>query len=346
MTEMSTLCYIEQDGKYLMLHRVKKKNDVNKDKWIGPGGHFEPDESPEECMVREVFEETGITLTDYRFRGIVTFVSGNGITEYMHLFTATCDLPENAPLPECNEGNLEWISIDEVWNLNIWEGDKIFFRLLDENAPFFSLKLVYDGHDGLVSAVLNGKELELFDIVDEEGNPIGLVKERGVAHRDGSRHATVHMWIVRPNQKSGYDVLLQRRSPNKESNPGLWDISSAGHIEHGAKPMDAALRELHEELGITANPEDLRFFGHWDVRFQKNFRGFPYRDNEFSHEYIYDQPVDTAALVLQESEVCDVKWIDFQECLDRVRAGEPDNCLYEGELLMLGKALGILAENF
>ena len=136
--ELSTLCYIEQYGKYLMLHRTKKENDVNKDKWIGPGGHFEPDESPEECLVREVFEETGMTLTDYRFRGIVTFVSGSGITEYMHLFTASCPLPEGAPLPECDEGVLEWVSIEDVWDLNIWEGDKIFFRLLDENAPFFS----------------------------------------------------------------------------------------------------------------------------------------------------------------------------------------------------------------
>ena len=144
MNELSTLCYIENNGSYLMLHRVKKDHDVNKDKWIGPGGHFEPDESPEECLVREVFEETGIVLSDYRFRGIVTFVSGSGVTEYMHLFTASVDFPADRPLPECNEGTLEWVAIDDVWKLNIWEGDKIFFRLLDENIPFFSLKLVYD----------------------------------------------------------------------------------------------------------------------------------------------------------------------------------------------------------
>ncbi|MBE5996824.1 MAG: NUDIX domain-containing protein [Lachnospiraceae bacterium] len=337
--ELSTLCYIEQYGKYLMLHRTKKENDVNKDKWIGPGGHFEPDESPEECLVREVFEETGMTLTDYRFRGIVTFVSGSGITEYMHLFTASCPLPEGAPLPECDEGVLEWVSIEDVWDLNIWEGDKIFFRLLDENAPFFSLKLVYDGKDGLVSASLNGDPLELFDIVDQEGNPTGVVKERGVAHRDGSRHTTVHMWIVRPNRKSGWDVLLQRRSYHKESHPGLLDISSAGHIEHGSKPLDAALRELHEELGIEARPEELRYFGTWDIQFDGAFNGFPYHDSELSYEYIYDQPVDIDSLKLQESEVDSVLWIDFQECLDRVRSGELENCLYEGELLLLENAL-------
>ncbi len=338
-TELSTLCYIEQNGKYLMLHRVKKENDVNKDKWIGPGGHFEPDESPEECLVREVFEETGMTLTDYRFRGIVTFVSGSGITEYMHLFTAACPLPEGAPLPECSEGVLKWFSIEDVWGLNIWEGDKIFFRLLDENIPFFSLKLVYDGKDGLVSAVLNGKELELFDIIDEKGNLTGVVKERGVAHRDGSRHHTVHMWIVRPNEKSGWDILLQRRSYLKESHPGLLDTSAAGHIEHGALPADAALRELSEELGITALPEHLIPFGTWNIHFEGEFRGYPYIDNELTYEYYYTQPVETKDLILQESEVDSVLWMDFEECLARVRSGDLSHCLYEGELLLLENAL-------
>ena len=157
MTGLSTLCYIEKDGKYLMLHRTVKKNDVNKDKWIGVGGHFEADESPEECILREVKEETGYTLTSYRFCGIVTFVSGNGVTEYMHLFTA--DGFEGEPIV-CDEGELEWVDIDKIELLHIWEGDKIFLRLLAEKVPFFSLKLVYDGHDGLISAVLNGKEIK------------------------------------------------------------------------------------------------------------------------------------------------------------------------------------------
>lgn len=153
MEKMSTLCYIEQDGKYLMLHRTVKKNDVNKDKWIGVGGHFEADESPEECLLREVREETGYTLTSYRFRGLVTFVSGTGVTEYMSLFTA--DGFTGEPIA-CMEGELVWVDKKEVLNLNIWEGDKIFFRLLDEEKDFFSLKLVYDGKDTLVSASLNG----------------------------------------------------------------------------------------------------------------------------------------------------------------------------------------------
>ena len=156
--QLSTLCYIERDGEYLMLHRVVKKNDVNKDKWIGVGGHFEQDESPEECLMREVKEETGCRLTSYRFRGLVTFVSGDGVTEYMHLFTA--DGFEGEPR-ECDEGVLEWGKKERIESLNIWEGDKIFFRLLNEGRPFFSLKLVYDGNGRLVSAALDGRPMEI-----------------------------------------------------------------------------------------------------------------------------------------------------------------------------------------
>jgi len=157
MVSLSTLCYIEKDGKYLMLHRTVKKNDVNKDKWIGVGGHFELDESPEECVVREVKEETGYTLTSYKFRGLVTFISGNGVTEYMSLFTA--DGFEGEPI-SCNEGVLEWVAKEEVLKLNIWEGDKVFFKLLNEREEFFSLKLVYDGADKLVQVALDGQELD------------------------------------------------------------------------------------------------------------------------------------------------------------------------------------------
>ena len=156
--ELSTLCYLERDDQYLMLHRTVKKNDVNKEKWIGVGGHFEAEESPEECLLREVREETGLVLTSWRFRGIVTFVSGNGIVEYMHLFTADGFEGE---MHACDEGELAWVDRDRITDLNIWEGDKIFLRLLREEAPFFSLKLVYDGGSRLVSASLDGKKLAL-----------------------------------------------------------------------------------------------------------------------------------------------------------------------------------------
>ena len=156
--ELTTLCYIEKDDKYLMLHRVKKDHDINKDKWIGIGGHFEQDESPEECLLREVREETGLILKSYRMRGIVTFISGDGCTEYMSLYTADDFTGE---IGECNEGTLEWIEKTRVYDLNIWEGDKIFFRLLEEDRGFFSLKLVYDGHGNLIEASLDGHKMDL-----------------------------------------------------------------------------------------------------------------------------------------------------------------------------------------
>ena len=150
----TTLCYLERGRDYLMLHRVKKEVDENKDKWIGIGGKFEEGESPEDCLLREVREETGLTLTSWRYRGIVTFVSDEWGTEYMHLFTANAW--EGALRQDCDEGELEWIDREKLLSLPIWEGDKIFLRLLEEDAPFFSLKLRYKG-DRLAEAVLNGK---------------------------------------------------------------------------------------------------------------------------------------------------------------------------------------------
>ena len=154
-SELTTLCYIEKDGSYLMLHRVKKDKDVNKDKWIGVGGHFEKNESPEECLLREVKEETGLTLTSYRYRGLVTFISNLWPTEYLHLFTADGWTGEPHP---CDEGELAWIKKADLLSLPLWKGDQIFLDLLDRNTPFFSLKLQYEGDD-LVLAVLNGERI-------------------------------------------------------------------------------------------------------------------------------------------------------------------------------------------
>ena len=151
----TTLCYIEHGDEYLMLHRVKKENDINRDKWIGLGGKFEKDESPEECLLREVYEESGLRLTSWRYRGIVTFVNTVCPTEYMHLFAAD---EFEGEIGACDEGELEWIKKSELMKLTLWEGDKIFLRLLDENEPFFSLKISYDG-DELISAKLNGKNI-------------------------------------------------------------------------------------------------------------------------------------------------------------------------------------------
>ena len=148
----TTVCYIEKNGKYLMIHRVKKENDENRDKWIGIGGKLEEGESPHDCVIREVYEETGLRLEEPRLRAIITFVSNQFGTQYMHLFTA--DKFTGKLNKDCNEGNLEWIEKEKLYSMPIWEGDKIFHKLLDENAPFFSLKLVYEG-DTLVCHTLN-----------------------------------------------------------------------------------------------------------------------------------------------------------------------------------------------
>ena len=139
---LSTLCYIEKDNKYLMLHRTKKKNDISKDKWLGIGGKFEEGESPEECIVREVMEETGLKLNSYQLRTIVTYVSTDWETEYMYVFTSN---DFTGDLIECNEGDLQWIDKKEVTKLNTWEGDKIFVEKLQNDSGFFTVKFEYDG---------------------------------------------------------------------------------------------------------------------------------------------------------------------------------------------------------
>ena len=152
----TTLCHIEKDGKYLMLHRIKKQNDMNKDKWVGIGGKFEDKESPEDCNRREVYEETGLTVNSARLRGIVTFVSDEFETEYMHIFTCS---DFSGTVKQCDEGELCWIPKDDIFNLPIWEGDKIFLKIIrDEETPFFSLKLSYQGQK-LALAVLDGKTI-------------------------------------------------------------------------------------------------------------------------------------------------------------------------------------------
>mgnify|MGYP000363368426 FL=1 len=146
----TTLCYIEKDDSYLMLHRVSKKNDVNKDKWIGVGGKFEKNETPEECLLREVKEETGLTLTKYRLRAVITFISNQWETEYMYLFTANEFTGE---VTECSEGVLEWVNKEEVMKLNLWQGDRIFLKKIMKEDNFFTLKVVYEGEQLVESVV-------------------------------------------------------------------------------------------------------------------------------------------------------------------------------------------------
>ena len=139
---LTTICYIEHDGNYLMLHRTKKENDQSHDKWLGVGGKFDKDESPDECILREVKEETGLTLTSYQLRGVMTFVSDIWETEYMFIYTAD---EFEGELAECSEGDLQWIKKTEVMNLKLWEGDKIFLKKLIDGDGFFTVKMEYEG---------------------------------------------------------------------------------------------------------------------------------------------------------------------------------------------------------
>ena len=151
----TTLCYITRGDEVLLLHRVKKKNDINKDKWIGIGGKFEGEESPDECLLREAYEETGLTLTSWKCRGVVTFLNDCCEGEFMYLFTAD---GFEGQLKECDEGDLQWVSREFLDSLPTWEGDKIFLELLWKDAPFFLLTLRYSG-DKLLEAILNGKKI-------------------------------------------------------------------------------------------------------------------------------------------------------------------------------------------
>lgn len=328
--KLTTLCYLEQDGKYLMLHRVRKKQDVNKDKWIGIGGKFEFGESPEDCLLREALEETGYRLTSYRLRGIVTFLFNEEEAEYMFLYTADGFLGEPVP---CNEGTLEWVSKEEIDRLNLWEGDRIFFELLKEEAPFFSLKLHYMG-DRLCEAVLDGAPMELLDVLDENGEPSGLIRERTMVHMRGDYHRTSHVWVVR-RRDGQYELLLQKRSAAKDSFGGCYDISSAGHIPAGEDYRESAVRELFEELGISADAGELRFIGFHEGWYEGTFNGKLFKNHEKSAVFLYEKPVEESALVLQESEVESVLWMELHEIERAVREKRPDFCLFQDEVELL-----------
>lgn len=342
-SSLTTLCYLEKDDKWLMLHRIKKKNDVNQDKWIGVGGHAEDYESPEDCLLREVYEETGLTLTQYRFRGIITFALQDVETQYMCLYTAT--EWEGEMLSDCREGVLEWVPKAAVNNLELWEGDKVFFKLLAMKHPFFSLKLGYE-KDVLRECVLDGAALdwraflsaEYLDVVDEHGEPTGIRKERSLVHQDGDLHRTSHVWIVRRKQGK-LQILVQKRSENKDSFPGCYDISSAGHIPAGDGFEDSAVRELAEELGITAQKDELLLCGTRRIHWEAFFHGKPFIDNQVSRVYLLWRDLDTEQIRIQESEISEVRWFAFEELLQLVGEDAIPHCIFMEELQMIQKKL-------
>ena len=182
--------------------------------------------------------------------------------------------------------------------------------------------------------------MEYIDIVDEAGQPTGQTVSRDEAHRDGVRHRTAHVWIVR-KKGCGYDVLLQKRSMEKESFPGLYDTSSAGHIPAGSEPLESALRELYEELGVNASPEQLHFAGKFRIQYEKEFHGRPFRDNEVTWVYVYFEPVEIAALSLQASEVDEARWFDLGSVWNEIQVDRSRFCMpAEGLQVLLAYLAG------
>ena len=308
--ELTTLCYVEKDNQFLMLKRNKKENDRSKDLYIGLGGHFNTGETPEECMLREVYEESSLMLTNYELRGMVTFNEENH-TEYMFLYTA--DEYVGDVTDDCNEGKLEFVDKDKIIGyLPLWAGDEIFLKQLMESKKYFSLKLFYNGRR-LESAFLDGKELELFDELDKDGYPTGFTKERSIAHTIGMYHKTVHIWIIRKTEE-GFDVLLQKRSEKKDSYPGCYDISSAGHVTAGDEYESAAIREIEEELGIKMDEDELEYIGD-HIGFEDTYyHGKRFFNREFARVYVCNRDIDERGIILQEEEVSDVMWINYELC--------------------------------
>ena len=175
---------------------------------------------------------------------------------------------------------------------------------------------------------------EYLDIVDESGYPTGEIISRDVAHTEGILHRTAHVWVVRKTDR-GYDILLQKRSEEKESFPGLYDTSSAGHISAGEEPLESALRELKEELGITASENELRYTGSFRIQYEKEFHGRMFRDNEVTWVYVYEKIVDISTLKLQESEVSEVRWFDLDEVWNEIRTDRSRFCVPTGGLMVL-----------
>ena len=186
--------------------------------------------------------------------------------------------------------------------------------------------------------------MEFFDIVDEKGIPTGETIERIQAHKKGVRHRTAHIWIVR-EQNGKAQLLLQKRSAEKDSFPGRFDTSSAGHIQAGDEPEESAIRELHEELGIQASKEELQFAGCFDIQYEKEFHGKMFRDEEIAFVYIYQEPVNTAELVLQTEEVEEVQWFDLEEVYEQCGKRREIFCVPEGGLGVVRSYLKSIEKN-
>ena len=241
---VTTLCYLEKDDCYLMMHRVKKEKDVNKDKWIGIGGHAEEGESPEDCLLREAKEETGLQLTEYRFRGLVTFCLLGELTEYMCLYTAT--QWEGEMVSECPEGNLVWVPKADISKLNLWEGDKIFFELLKKEIPFFSLKLTYE-KDQLISCALNGQPLSLHYQIQK-----AFYEDIDTLHtlqQTAYQQMTMKEWYV-PDDRQFFEDHIDRNGFILKAVSPLGDIAGFLIVRYPKEAPDNLFFDIQDHLSL------------------------------------------------------------------------------------------------
>ena len=228
-----------------------------------------------------------------------------------------------------------------VYNLDgYYEGLKILLKHMVEMglaSEDLLLKVMFAENLEEIKRVLEETK-EYLDIVDESGQPTGHIISRDAAHMDGILHRTAHVWVVRKTGR-GYEILLQKRSEEKESFPGLYDTSSAGHIPAGDEPLESALRELKEELGIAAASDKLHYAGSFRIQYEKEFHGRMFRDKEVTWVYVYEKPVDISALQLQESEVSEVRWFDLDEVWDEIKTDRSRFCVPTGGLNVLREYL-------
>ena len=199
-------------------------------------------------------------------------------------------------------------------------------------------KKVSENIQPMVEEKREDRFVRYIDIVDEQGIPTGETIERSIAHSKGIRHRTAHIWIVR-KINNRYQVLMQKRAMNKESFPGMFDTSSAGHIQAGDEPLESALRELHEELGIQAEPKELEFVGNFRIAYEKEFHGKMFRDNEIAFVYIYSQPVDETKLILQKEELETVEWFDLEQVYASCKNHDSKFCAPTGGIEVIMKKL-------
>lgn len=323
----ATLCYIERDGRYLMLLRNKKSADPNEGKWIGVGGKVEPGETVRDCAAREIREETGLTATELIPWGEVYFRSDVWEDEIMYLFLVKAF---EGDLTGCDEGELYWIEKDRLFDLNLWDGDRVFLKYLLLGVRFDRMELDYRG-DRLCRCAVDGREEELIDVYREDGQPAGYVATRDFVHWKGLWHATVHIWLKGRTPQGEPALLIQLRAAGKRLYPSSWDISSAGHIPAGEKPVEGALRELEEELGIHASPGELTFAGVIIMTYDDDIdQG--YHDREHCYVYLLESQAEEPDFTLQASEVERVMWMPFDELYRAVERNTIRHCLFTREL--------------